>query len=197
MFRWNLSSNSGYDWLRVWISVKILVKDAGGVEVVYWSYLDSKGYQWDLGPKQKLKSYAISTLVGLFKALFFFVSNYIVSSNYSYLIIIKTFWQHEFPWISLTIHIYWSLLLVNLLMGTQCLHWADGEFFAIQSTQVYSCLRVHRKIYLMSSSLLLQQCPACFANLTWMVCEMRGTLLFCRMLLPGFAQNSVQHSSTQ
>ena len=33
---------------------------------------------------------------------------------------------------------------------------------------------VHRSTSLMSSSLLLQQCPACLARLTWIVFEMRG-----------------------
>ena len=33
---------------------------------------------------------------------------------------------------------------------------------------------VHRSISLMSSSLLLQQCPACLARLTWIVFVMRG-----------------------
>ena len=41
----------------------------------------------------------------------------------------------------------------------------------------YSCFfvwRVHRSTPLMSSTLLLQQCPACLAHLVWVVFEMGG-----------------------
>ena len=48
----------------------------------------------------------------------------------------------------------------------------------------------------MSLSLLLQQCPACFACLSWMVCEMGRKLavqlLFCRVLLTWIS--SKQHA---
>ena len=33
---------------------------------------------------------------------------------------------------------------------------------------------VHRSTSLMSSSLLLQQCPVCLVRLTWIICVMRG-----------------------
>ena len=36
------------------------------------------------------------------------------------------------------------------------------------------CEEVHRRTSLKSSSLLLQQCPACFVRLIWMVLEMGG-----------------------
>ena len=36
------------------------------------------------------------------------------------------------------------------------------------------CLRVHKSTWLMSSSLLLQQCPACLVRLTWTVFVIGG-----------------------
>ena len=41
-----------------------------------------------------------------------------------------------------------------------------------------SCEEVHRSILLMSSSLLLQQCPACLVHLTWIVFVMCGRWLY-------------------
>ena len=42
------------------------------------------------------------------------------------------------------------------------------------STLTCPCAGVHKKMFLMSSSLLLQQCPACLVCLTWVVCKMGG-----------------------
>ena len=36
------------------------------------------------------------------------------------------------------------------------------------------CVGIYRKILLMISSLLNQQCPACLVHLTWRVCEIEG-----------------------
>ena len=52
---------------------------------------------------------------------------------------------------------------------------------------------VHRSTSFMSSSLLLQQCPACLLRLTWMVFVMGGRWL-CGALLPWLIQYSSQHS---
>ena len=41
-----------------------------------------------------------------------------------------------------------------------------------------SCVGVHRSTSLMSSSLLLQQCPACLVRLTWIVFVMGGRWLY-------------------
>ena len=46
--------------------------------------------------------------------------------------------------------------------------------FAGLSTLVCPCVGVHSNKLLMSLSLFLQQCPACFVHFTWMFCEMRG-----------------------
>ena len=43
-----------------------------------------------------------------------------------------------------------------------------------QLTLACPCKEVHRRLWLMSLSLLLQQCPACLVHLIWMVLEMGG-----------------------
>ena len=43
-----------------------------------------------------------------------------------------------------------------------------------RSTPAHSCERVHRRMLVMSSSLLLQQFPTCLVCLIWMVLEMVG-----------------------
>ena len=56
---------------------------------------------------------------------------------------------------------------------------------------------VHRSTTLMSSSLLLKQCPACLARLTSSFRDGRQVavqLVSCGMLLPGLAQYCSQHS---
>ena len=40
------------------------------------------------------------------------------------------------------------------------------------------CERVHRSTSLMSSSLLLQQCPACLVRLIWIIFEINGRWLY-------------------
>ena len=57
---------------------------------------------------------------------------------------------------------------------------------------------VHKSTSLMSSSLLLQQCPACLVRLTWIVFVIGGSLaaqlVSCGVLLPGLVQDCTQHS---
>ena len=56
---------------------------------------------------------------------------------------------------------------------------------------------VHWSTSLMSSSLLLQQCPACLVRLTWIVFVMEGRWLYswcCGVLPPGLVQYCSQHS---
>ena len=57
---------------------------------------------------------------------------------------------------------------------------------------------VHRSTSLMSSSLLLQQCPACLVRLTWIVFLMRGrwpySWCLVEVLPPGLVQYCSQHS---
>ena len=57
---------------------------------------------------------------------------------------------------------------------------------------------VHRSTSLMSSSLLLQQCPACLFRLTWIVFVMGSSWPYSWCLVgvlpPGLVQYSSQHS---
>ena len=60
------------------------------------------------------------------------------------------------------------------------------------------CVGVHKSTLLMSSSLLLQQCPACLVRLTWIVFVIGGrwpySLVSCGVLPPGLVQYCSQHS---
>ena len=60
------------------------------------------------------------------------------------------------------------------------------------------CVGIHKSTSLMSSSLLLQQCPACLVRLTWIVFVIGGQvavqLVSCGVLLPGLVQDCPQHS---
>ena len=60
------------------------------------------------------------------------------------------------------------------------------------------CVGIHKSTSLMSSSLLLQQCPACLVRLTWIVFVIGGQvavqLVSCGVLLPGLVQDCTQHS---
>ena len=50
-----------------------------------------------------------------------------------------------------------------------------------------------RSISLMSSSLILQQCPACLVHLIWIIFVMAVLVLFCRVLPPGFGLYNSQY----
>ena len=83
------------------------------------------------------------------------------------IIIIMLHCQHGSPWPSLTIHLYRPLLPEGLQCYTLYRHRGCPNF-------ARPCEEVHRSMSLMSSSLLLQQCPACLVRLTWTVFVMGG-----------------------
>ena len=60
------------------------------------------------------------------------------------------------------------------------------------------CVGIHKSTSLMSSSLLLQQCPACLVRLTWIVFVIGGrwpySWCLVGVLLPGLVQDCTQHS---
>ena len=60
------------------------------------------------------------------------------------------------------------------------------------------CVGVHKSTSLMSSSLLLQQCPACLVRLTWIVFVIGGrwpySWCLVGVLSPGLVQDCTQHS---
>ena len=68
------------------------------------------------------------------------------------------------------IHHFWQVFRATSRILTYllyvCSSWSSCFCLAI--------CRVHRSTSLMSSSLLLQQCPACLVSLTWIVFVMEG-----------------------
>ena len=98
--------------------------------------------------------------------------------------------------ISLTLSLHFSLSFI-----------ASGKSSGLHPVSSQSCymyvparsyVGVHRSTSLMSSSLLLQQCPACLVRLTWIVFVMRGRWLYSWCLVgvlpPGLVQDCSQHS---
>ena len=66
------------------------------------------------------------------------------------------------------IHRFWQVLRATSCILTELLY-AGRPAFA------QPCKGIHRRTSLMSSSLLLQQCPACLVHLTLIVFVRRGT----------------------
>ena len=113
------------------------------------------------------------------------------------IIIIKACWQHGFPWLFLSLSLfiairpYWPSQFVSPLEGSQCLHRADN-FFS-------SCLSAHTSGWKSVRELHLSVRPyfACMSCLfyfddfrDWW--QMALQILLCKVLLPGFVQNSTQ-----
>ena len=81
-------------------------------------------------------------------------------------------------WISQTLSRYFSLSFIasgrssrlHLVFTQSCCMYVRAGHPAFGLPYV----RVHRSTSLMSSSLLLQQCPACLVRLTWIVFRMGG-----------------------
>ena len=79
------------------------------------------------------------------------------------------------PSLSLSICPYHSLLLAGLPKCILCLCRAVvGKFLLVDQHCHVHYVGVHRRILLLSSSLLLQQYPAYLVCLTWMLLEMEG-----------------------
>ena len=89
-----------------------------------------------------------------------------------YIIIIMSCRRHGYPWPSLDTSPYRSSLLAGPLGYIPYPHIAGPPAFA----RPYE--GVHRSRSLMSSSLVLQQCPACLVRLTWIVFVMGGRWLY-------------------
>ena len=83
--------------------------------------------------------------------------------------------QHGFPWPSLAISPYRSSPLVGLQGYNPYPYRAAVCMFELVVLLLLGHMWViHRSISLMSSSLLLQPCPACLVRLTWIVFVMGG-----------------------
>ena len=88
--------------------------------------------------------------------------------------------HHVVPlaWISLTLSRHFSLLFItsgrSAGLHPVSSHSCCMYVLAGRPALALPCVRVHRSTSLMSSSLLLQQCPACLVHLTWIVFMMGG-----------------------
>ena len=78
------------------------------------------------------------------------------------IIIIMSCSQHKYPWPSLATSPYRSSLLAGLHRAAVCMF---ELAVLLLLGHMWGSIGVHH----MSSSLLLQQCPACLVRLTWIV----------------------------
>ena len=97
----------------------------------------------------------------------------------------STLYHHHvvrLAWISLTLSRHFTLSFIvsgrssrlhPISSHSCCMYvWAGRPAFA------WPYVWVHRSTSFMSSSVLLQQCPACLVHLTWIVFVMRGRWLY-------------------
>ena len=106
-----------------------------------------------------------------------FVCTQLNSFKYWYLIIIiiMSYRQHGYPWPSLATSPYHSSHPTGLLGYILCPHIvAVCKFVLVVPAFAHPYVGVHRSTSLMSSSLLLQRCPACLVRLTCIVFVMGG-----------------------
>ena len=125
-------------------------------------------------PHQALFMY-FSYLHFIFWYIYIYIYIYIYTHTHIYIVIIKSHLLHRVPWLSLSTSIPPGRFSRLQLVSAQS--WCE-YVFASWLTLAYSYARVHKKISLMSSSLLLHQCLTCLFHLTWIVYEMRGKWLY-------------------
>ena len=104
----------------------------------------------------------------------FFVQ--VVHSNRIIIIIIMSYHRHGYLWPSLATSPYRSSPLAGLQGYIPYPHIAAECMFELVVLLFPGHMwdGVHRSTSLMSSSMLLQQCPACLVRLTWIVFVMEG-----------------------
>ena len=91
------------------------------------------------------------------------------------IVIILSCHQHGYPWPSLTTSPYHSSLPAGPQGYTPYPHRAALCRFELVTLLLLGHVKgVHRSTSLMSSSLLLRQCPACLVHITWIVFLMGG-----------------------
>ena len=137
-------------------------------------------------------------------------NNYMVSSNYFYLMIVICLYpvvcfqvtnhhhRHVVPLarISLTLSRHFSLSFIDYGRSSG-LHPVSSYSFCMYVLAgcpafAWPYVGIHRSTSLMSLSLLLQQCPVCLVRLTWIVFVMGGRWRFvgcCRLDLFNIACN--------
>ena len=91
------------------------------------------------------------------------------------IIIIISCWQHGKP-LTLSRHSSLSFIALGRSSGQQPVssHSCWMYVRAGRPAFVRPCVGIHKSTSLMSSSLLLQQCPACLVRLTWIVFVIGG-----------------------
>ena len=109
----------------------------------------------------------------LFSASFSFT---LWSAGTIIIIIIMSCRQHEYPWLSLATSPYHSSPLAGLQGYIPYPHKASVCMYVRAGRPAFArpYVGVHRSTSLMSSSLLLQQCPTCLVRLTCIVFVMGG-----------------------
>ena len=95
-------------------------------------------------------------------------------------IIMMSCWEHEFPRLFLTIHLYNPSLLAASSVCRELVYVSSRWLFRWRTS-------------LMSLSLLHMQCSTYFDRLTWIACEMGSRCLFWGVLLPEFVRDSTEH----
>ena len=117
--------------------------------------------------------------------------------HYIYIIIIIMS-CHRYPWPSLATSPYPSSPLAGLRGYITYPHTLAAVWYVRAGHPAFArpYVGVHRSPSLMSSSLLLQQCPTCLVRLTWIVFVMGGSWLYrwclmgcCRQVLFNIARN--------
>ena len=101
---------------------------------------------------------------------------------YIYIYIILSCHQHGYPWPSFALSFLtsgWSSGLHPVSSQSCCIYVrADRPAFA------RPCEGVHRSTSLMSSSLLIQQCPECLVRLDWIIFEVGGRIVSVHVVHP-------------
>ena len=105
------------------------------------------------------------------------------------IIIIKLCWLHWFPWLSIAFYHNWPSLLVGSLDGIKF-----PKQTVLTSISMSGSLRENIACEFTSDSLAVpsMSCLSCLDGL-WDGRQVAVQLLFCRMLLSRFVQNSMQH----
>ena len=105
------------------------------------------------------------------------------------IIIIKSCRQHGYPWPSLATSLYHSSPLAGLWLHPASSNNCCMYVRAGRPVFAWPYAGVHRSTSLMSSFLLLQQCPACLVRLTCIVFVMGGNWSYSWCLVGCWRQN--------
>ena len=114
--------------------------------------------------------------------------------SYIYIILILLHHQYGYSWPFLATLLYRPSFSASLQGYILYRHRAVVcRFFAGRPVFARPCEGVHRSKSLMSSSLLLQQCPACLISLTWIVFVMGGMWPYKKSYMLSLLFHSLLH----